>query len=270
MTVSEADAVVRKYAPKVVQTDTAATLAERLNIGPSYAKKVLAVLRARGVLPPSKHATSPPPPADKEPKTAEVAETPPTVDISPDGTAHAWSVDVRIRTPEELIAAADLNLNIWEVVKAKVNSWPVASKNKDTGEVTVTRLWQVSLDLRSRLLPLMPLVEWLPPQPYHVTPAFEDHGDSRRAVILPDMQIGYKWVLDAPTPYLEPTHDRAAIDLALRLIGSVGRLPSQNLRTGRLQAEDWTRLPSALGRLARLGLVEETARGWLLTELARR
>lgn len=223
MTVSEADAVVRKYAPKVVQTDTAATLAERLNIGPSYAKKVLAVLRARGVLPPSKHATSSPPPAktDKEPKPAEVIETPPTVDISPDGTAHAWSVDVRIRTPEELIAAADLDLNIWEVVKAKVNSWPVASKNRDTGEATVTRLWQVSLDLRPRLLPLMPLVEWLPPQPYHVTPAFEDHGDSRRAVILPDMQIGYKWVLDAPTPYLEPTHDRAAIDLALRLITEV-------------------------------------------------
>ena len=53
--------------------------------------------------------------------------------------------------------------------------------------------------------------------------------------------------------------EMGANQLALRLIGSVGRLPSQNLRTGRLQPDDWTRLSAALGRLADAPiLIDET------------
>ena len=43
--------------------------------------------------------------------------------------------------------------------------------------------------------------------------------------------------------------EMGANQLALRLIASVGRLDSTNLRTGKLQADDWTRLSNALGRL---------------------
>jgi replicative DNA helicase len=53
--------------------------------------------------------------------------------------------------------------------------------------------------------------------------------------------------------------EMGATQLAQRLIGSVGRLPSQHLRTGRLQPDDWERLSAALGRLNEAPiLIDET------------
>ncbi len=48
--------------------------------------------------------------------------------------------------------------------------------------------------------------------------------------------------------------------LAMRMIGSVGRLNQHNLRTGRLQDEDWSRMTHALGRLNEAPIfIDETA-----------
>ncbi|MEK7810874.1 MAG: replicative DNA helicase [Pseudomonadota bacterium] len=48
--------------------------------------------------------------------------------------------------------------------------------------------------------------------------------------------------------------------LAMRMIGSVGRLNQQNLRTGRLEDEDWSRMTHALGRLNDAPIfIDETA-----------
>jgi replicative DNA helicase len=53
--------------------------------------------------------------------------------------------------------------------------------------------------------------------------------------------------------------EMGATQLAMRLIGSVGRLPAQHLRTGRLQPDDWEKLSSALGRLNEAPiLIDET------------
>lgn len=43
--------------------------------------------------------------------------------------------------------------------------------------------------------------------------------------------------------------EMAATQLAMRMIGSVGRLDQHRMRTGRLEDEDWVRLTTALGRL---------------------
>src|SRR5581483_5476992 len=43
--------------------------------------------------------------------------------------------------------------------------------------------------------------------------------------------------------------EMGATQLALRMIGSVGRLDQHKLRTGRLAADDWEKLSAALGRL---------------------
>ncbi|MBE7523392.1 MAG: replicative DNA helicase [Burkholderiales bacterium] len=63
------------------------------------------------------------------------------------------------------------------------------------------------------------------------------------------VNIGEHVALDLKRPVAIFSMEMGANQLALRMIGSVGRLPSQNLRTGKLQAEDWTRLSTALGRL---------------------
>ena len=43
--------------------------------------------------------------------------------------------------------------------------------------------------------------------------------------------------------------EMGATQLAMRMIGSVGRLDQHKMRTGRLEDEDWVRLTTALGRL---------------------
>lgn len=60
----------------------------------------------------------------------------------------------RITTIEQLLSASNINPNEWKVLKAKVNKWEWQSKNKDTGEVTITELFQVFADIA----PLHPLL----------------------------------------------------------------------------------------------------------------
>lgn len=60
----------------------------------------------------------------------------------------------RITTIEQLLSASNINLNEWKVLKAKVNKWEWQAKNKDTGEVTITELFQVFADIA----PLHPLL----------------------------------------------------------------------------------------------------------------
>lgn len=43
--------------------------------------------------------------------------------------------------------------------------------------------------------------------------------------------------------------EMGAVQLAMRMLGSVGRVNQHELRTGKLQDEDWTRLTHALGKL---------------------
>jgi replicative DNA helicase len=54
--------------------------------------------------------------------------------------------------------------------------------------------------------------------------------------------------------------EMGGVQLAMRMIGSVGKLNQHDLRTGRLQADDWPRLTHALGRLNEADIfIDETA-----------
>ena len=53
--------------------------------------------------------------------------------------------------------------------------------------------------------------------------------------------------------------EMGASQLALRMIGSVGKLDQHKLRTGRLGPDDWEQLSSALGRLSEAPMmIDET------------
>ena len=73
------------------------------------------------------------------------------------------------------------------------------------------------------------------------------------------VNIGEHVALALKLPVLIFSMEMGAHQLALRMIASVGRLQSQNLRTGRLQADDWNKLSAALGRLNEAPiLIDET------------
>jgi len=63
------------------------------------------------------------------------------------------------------------------------------------------------------------------------------------------LNIGENVALNAGLPVAVFSMEMGATQLALRLIGSVGKLDQHKLRTGRLAAEDWEKLSTALGRL---------------------
>jgi replicative DNA helicase len=74
------------------------------------------------------------------------------------------------------------------------------------------------------------------------------------------LNIGEHVALVLKKPVAVFSMEMGATQLAMRLIGSVGRLPAQHLRTGRLQPDDWEKLSSALGRLNEAPiLIDETA-----------
>ncbi len=73
------------------------------------------------------------------------------------------------------------------------------------------------------------------------------------------INIGEHVALALKLPVAVFSMEMGASQLALRLIGSVGRLDQHKLRTGRLGPEDWEKLSSALGRLSEAPiLIDET------------
>ena len=61
--------------------------------------------------------------------------------------------------------------------------------------------------------------------------------------------MGEHVALNTGMPVAIFSMEMGATQLALRMIGSVGRLDQHKLRTGRLAADDWDKLSTALGRL---------------------
>jgi replicative DNA helicase len=71
-------------------------------------------------------------------------------------------------------------------------------------------------------------------------------------------------------PVLVFSMEMGAAQLALRLVGSLGRINQQNLRTGRLADDEWGRLADAVEKLGRVSMfIDETA-GLSVAELRAR
>ena len=63
------------------------------------------------------------------------------------------------------------------------------------------------------------------------------------------INIAENVALDTGLPVAIFSMEMASTQLAMRMIGSVGRLDQHRMRTGRLEDEDWEKLTTALGRL---------------------
>jgi predicted phosphodiesterase len=212
------DNFIAKYHGKIFPSDTRRSLGDRLGIGLNHAKKLLQEARAYGMVPPytvseDGHASFVPAKPDVVP--TEPVDTTPKLNVRDDGSADLQSIDAVIRTPEELVEAANLDLDAWEIVSSRVNTWPATMKGDD-GRPVVVRLWQVRVDLKPRVLPLHEMALWEPPQPYVAPEPFQT--SARTAVVIPDAQIGGHWRFTGSRPWLDPTHDRRAIDVVLQVI----------------------------------------------------
>jgi replicative DNA helicase len=74
------------------------------------------------------------------------------------------------------------------------------------------------------------------------------------------INIAENVALDSQKPVAIFSMEMGGAQLAMRMIGSVGRLNQHRLRTGNLQEEDWPRMTHALGRLNEAPIfIDETA-----------
>jgi replicative DNA helicase len=71
-------------------------------------------------------------------------------------------------------------------------------------------------------------------------------------------------------PVLVFSMEMGAAQLALRLVGSLGRINQQNLRTGRLDSGEWERLTDAVERLGQVQLLIDETPGLTSSELRAR
>jgi len=131
-------------------------------------------------------------------------------------------VGEQVKSLEDLIRTCKIDLNVWECVDQKPNSWGNAMKvRKSVGdkvieEVVVVTIHQIRAYFRRiRPLPIMPMiqpVEVRVVQPKRETPKTDG---LQRALIIPDPQIGFRRRLNDHK--LDPFHDRQALDLALQI-----------------------------------------------------
>lgn len=63
------------------------------------------------------------------------------------------------------------------------------------------------------------------------------------------LNVAENVALDTGLPVAVFSMEMAATQVAMRMIGSVGRLDQHKMRTGRLEDDDWVRLTTALGKL---------------------
>jgi hypothetical protein len=117
-----------------------------------------------------------------------------------------------VKTLEELINTCGVNEEEWMVAEHRINKWDAMLPDGQGAQ----ELFQVRARFVPRVLnkPAFPVI-----QPIQISPSYEKqtlHPTAlpARALIVPDPQIGFK--RDLRSGYLEPLHDRRAMDVVLQ------------------------------------------------------
>lgn len=115
-----------------------------------------------------------------------------------------------VKTEDDLIAQAEIDLGKWRPVRVKHNAWTTAMKDA-AGKPQLVQNWQVDVRLERRFDAEVAVPSMGDPMVRQPAPA---RGRLTRALIIPDSQHGFRRL---PGGYLEPMHDRAACDLAVQM-----------------------------------------------------
>ena len=143
-----------------------------------------------------------------------------------------------VKTLDALIAAAEVDLDVWKVERWVANKWDQAQAGDD-GPVVI-ELWQVKAWLVRKVAVV---TDYPPVQPVHValTTAIRKprHGGKiwRTALVVPDSQNGY--VRDMARSALIPIHDRMAWSVVLQL-AEMMELDDIILMGDMLDCTEWT------------------------------
>ncbi len=148
--------------------------------------------------------------------------------------AEATSTDERITSLDQLLEAAKVDLDTWQVQDWGVKKWEVGAKVEvghldfDSGRITghldkqgigIEPLWSVWVRFIRRVpVAISPAIQPVACDWYPIpclAPSEADCTGVQRGLLLPDPHFGY--LRDVRSGKLTPLHDRQALDLAVQL-----------------------------------------------------
>lgn len=130
--------------------------------------------------------------------------------------AKILSRSTRIKTLDQLLEATEVDLDIWEVERHKVNKWEVGSKDPD-GNIVVEPLFQVKASLKRKIVTKQrfPVIKPVKiSSKLRIKKAKKDK-ELKTALCFGDGQFGYEKNME--TGELVPFHDRKNLDLSIKL-----------------------------------------------------
>lgn len=142
----------------------------------------------------------------------------------------------RIVSLDDLLAAANVDLEVWKVDRYIINKWEVGAKTArrqiewkdgqivegfldDPGKLEVEPLFQIKIYLIRRIpVEITPVIKPIEITISNVQPEFVKsnirYNEFKRALIVPDIQVGFS--RDLFTNSIDPFHDRRALDIVLQ------------------------------------------------------
>lgn len=133
-------------------------------------------------------------------------------------TLKVETASVGIKTLDELLTLAKVDLNTWDVYKHEINTWPTSMKTGDGEPVSIIN-HQIKAYLKRRepieIIPTIKPIKFKKlPKPRKKTPKKHDKK-LKTAVVLSDPHFGF--LQDIYTKELTPFHDRLALSCAYKL-----------------------------------------------------
>lgn len=111
--------------------------------------------------------------------------------------------------------------DVGKVQQIKLSEWSAFHKDDETGEAVITPMSGASIVLSPEWAdgPQWPVVDRAAQAPISLPKLSKRKTKTKRAVILPDVQFGYRRDID--TAELDPFHDEKAIAAALKVVQAV-------------------------------------------------
>jgi hypothetical protein len=120
-----------------------------------------------------------------------------------------------VKTLEQLLESAEVDPKEWFVTHWKANAWEQATRIKD--QIHKIALYQVKANLERRIEATYRAAE--PARKFTKIDHPARKSQLKHAVIVPDLQMGFSW--KNRFQYLEPMHDRKAMDAVVNLIREI-------------------------------------------------
>lgn len=183
-------------------------LCDRYGLGFREAERLLLNIDRFGPTPPDSFEIGDPPKS-----TSKIVEPP--GDIVWTEESHQAAATGRVKTLSELIDAAGVDLNKW-----RVESWQARSWDANIGDGVVEAMHYVKANLERRAGDMLKGVCHInpvkkKPRKNEQTQGFE------KVLLIPDTQVGYRRQMIDGSFYLNPMHDRAAMDAVWQVCADV-------------------------------------------------